>query len=53
MSLVVDLPVAELTLDDVATLAAADPDHRYELQEGTLLVMPPPPIASMRRSWQI
>lgn len=42
MSLVVDLPVAELTLDDVAALAAADPDHRYELQEGTLLVMPPP-----------
>lgn len=42
MSLVVDLPVAELTLDEVAALAAADPDHRYELQEGTLLVIPPP-----------
>lgn len=42
MSLVVDLPAKELTLDDVAELAAADPDHRYELQEGTLLVMPPP-----------
>lgn len=39
---VIDLPVKALTLDDVADLAAADPDHRYELQEGTLLVMPPP-----------
>jgi Uma2 family endonuclease len=30
-----------LTLDDVAELADRDPDHRYELQEGNLLVMPP------------
>jgi Uma2 family endonuclease len=30
-----------LTLDDVAELADGDPDHRYELQEGNLLVMPP------------
>jgi Uma2 family endonuclease len=41
MSLV-ELPVKPLTLDDVAALADADPDHRYELQEGNLLVMPPP-----------
>lgn len=27
-----------LTLDDVADLAANDPDHRYQLQEGNLLV---------------
>ncbi|MGH3682039.1 MAG: hypothetical protein ACRDT2_17525 [Natronosporangium sp.] len=26
----------------MAVLAAADPDHRYELQDGTLLVIPPP-----------
>jgi Uma2 family endonuclease len=30
-----------LTLDDVAELADEDPDHRYELQEGNLLVMAP------------
>jgi Uma2 family endonuclease len=37
----VRLPARPLTLDDVAELAENDPDHRYELQEGTLLVMPP------------
>jgi Uma2 family endonuclease len=37
----VHLPVRELTLDDVAELAGRDPDHRYELQEGNLLIMPP------------
>ncbi|HET8660797.1 MAG TPA: Uma2 family endonuclease [Micromonosporaceae bacterium] len=37
----VRLPVRMLTLDDVAELADRDPDHRYELQEGNLLVMPP------------
>lgn len=41
MSLI-ELPVKPLTLDDVASLAAADPDHRYEFQEGNLLVIPPP-----------
>lgn len=37
----VRLPARPLTLDDVAELANSDPDHRYELQEGNLLVMPP------------
>jgi len=37
----VDLPARGLTLDDVAYLAAADELHRYELDEGNLLVMPP------------
>jgi Uma2 family endonuclease len=37
----VRLPARPLTLDDVAALADRDPDHRYELQEGNLLVMPP------------
>lgn len=37
----VELPARQLTLEDVAELADRDPDHRYELQEGVLLVMPP------------
>ncbi len=37
----VRLPARPLTLDDIAELADHDPDHRYELQEGNLLVMPP------------
>lgn len=37
----VQLPARPLTLDDVAVLAAADDVHRYELDEGNLLVMPP------------
>lgn len=37
----VRLPARMLTLDDVAELADRDPDHRYELQEGNLLVTPP------------
>jgi hypothetical protein len=37
----VRLPARELTLDDVADLAVRDPEHRYELQEGNLRVMPP------------
>ncbi len=37
----VRLPARSLTLDDVAELADQDPDHRYELQEGNLLVTPP------------
>lgn len=40
-SVSVRLPARPLTLDDVAELAGGDPDHRYELQEGNLLVMPP------------
>ncbi len=37
----VRLPARPLTLDDVADLAQSDPEHRYEMQEGNLLVMPP------------
>jgi Uma2 family endonuclease len=37
----VSLPARPLTLEDVAELATGDPDHRYELQEGNLLIMPP------------
>jgi Uma2 family endonuclease len=37
----VELPARELTLDDVAELAAADSMHRYELVDGSLLIMPP------------
>ncbi|MDQ7903207.1 Uma2 family endonuclease [Phytohabitans sp. ZYX-F-186] len=38
----VELPVYELTLDDVAELAAADEHgHRYELIDGNLLIMAP------------
>jgi Uma2 family endonuclease len=37
----VRLPARPLTLDDVAELADRGPDHRYELQEGNLLVMRP------------
>src|SRR5215468_7429245 len=37
----VRLPARPLTLDEVADLADQDPDHRYELQEGNLLVIPP------------
>lgn len=45
----VELPVYELTLDDVAELAAADEDgHRYELIDGNLLVMAPADIDHMR-----
>lgn len=37
----VQLPARPLTLDDVTVLAAADDVHRYELDEGNLLVIPP------------
>lgn len=40
----VRLPARPLTLDDVAELADGDSDHRYELQEGNLLVAPPTDI---------
>jgi Uma2 family endonuclease len=39
--MVVKLPGRPLDLDDVAELAAADDLHRYELDEGNLVVMPP------------
>ncbi len=37
----IHLPGRPLTLDDVAELAAAAPHHRYELDKGVLIVMPP------------
>jgi Uma2 family endonuclease len=36
-----ELPSRPLTLDDVARLAEADSQHRFELSEGNLIVMPP------------
>jgi Uma2 family endonuclease len=36
-----DLPLRPLTLDDVTRLAEADSEHRFELSEGNLIVMPP------------
>jgi Uma2 family endonuclease len=36
-----DLPARPLTLDDVTRIAEADNNHRFELSEGNLLVMPP------------
>ena len=41
-ALSVNLPARPLTLDDVAKLADADDVHRYELDGGRLIVMPPP-----------
>jgi Uma2 family endonuclease len=40
-AMLVRLPGRALTLADVAELAAVDELHRYELDEGNLLVMPP------------
>lgn len=40
----VPVPLDDFTLDDVAEMAARDPDHRYELQEGNLLIMTPPDV---------
>ncbi|WP_117210483.1 Uma2 family endonuclease [Allorhizocola rhizosphaerae] len=37
----ISLPARPLTLDDVAEMAAAAPTHRYELDRGALIVMPP------------
>jgi Uma2 family endonuclease len=37
-----NLPLGPLTLQDVTALAAADDQHRYELIEGNLIVVPPP-----------
>lgn len=42
MTAVPNLPLGSLTLQDVTALAAADDQHRYELAEGNLIVMPPP-----------
>ncbi len=42
MTLSLDLPLDGLTLDEVAELAQKYPEHRFELQEGNLIVMTPP-----------
>lgn len=42
--IVIQLPARPLTLDDVTVLAAADDVHRYELDAGSLLIMPPPDV---------
>jgi Uma2 family endonuclease len=44
----VELPARELTLDDVAALAAVDSVHRYELIDGGLLIMPPADVDHAR-----
>ena len=44
----VELPARELTLEHVTELAAADDIHRYELIDGTLLVMPPADVDHAR-----
>jgi Uma2 family endonuclease len=36
-----EVPNRPLTLDDVTRIAEADPDHRFELSEGNLLILPP------------
>lgn len=41
----VQLPARPLTLDDVTVLAAADDLHRYELDEGKLVIAPPADLA--------
>jgi Uma2 family endonuclease len=41
MTVTADLPPRPLTLDDVTRIAEADTNHRFELSEGNLVVMPP------------
>jgi Uma2 family endonuclease len=41
MTIAADLPARPLTLDDVTRIAEADTNHRFELSEGNLVVMPP------------
>lgn len=41
MTAVPNLPLRPLTLQDVTALAEADGQHRFELTEGNLIVMPP------------
>nr|BFE65309.1 hypothetical protein GCM10020063_098350 [Dactylosporangium thailandense] len=41
MTVASNLPDRPLTLDDVTRLAEADSNHRFELSEGNLIVMPP------------
>lgn len=38
---IVRLPARQLTLDDVAKIAASSPDLRYELSRGLLWILPP------------
>src|SRR4029453_5807281 len=41
MTVAWSLPDRPLTLDDLTTIAEADTNHRFELSEGNLIVMPP------------
>lgn len=41
MTSAMDIPLRPLTLDDVTRLAETDQEHRFELSEGNLIVMPP------------
>jgi Uma2 family endonuclease len=41
MTVAEHLPLRPLTLDDVTRIAEADSEHRFELTEGNLVIMPP------------
>ncbi len=41
MGVTIVLPEREITLEDVASMAAADRAHRYEFANGALTIMPP------------
>src|SRR4051812_20792708 len=41
MTVTAEVPDRPLTLDDVTRIAEADNNHRFELTEGNLLIMPP------------
>jgi Uma2 family endonuclease len=41
MTVAADLPARPLTLEDVTLIAEGDHQHRFELSEGNLIVMPP------------
>lgn len=48
-----NLPLGSLTLQDVTALAEADDRHRFELSEGTLIVMPPGTLGHQRISGRL
>ena len=53
MTAVPNLPPRPLTLQDVTALAEADDQHRFELIEGNLIVMPPPTWGHQRISLRL
>jgi Uma2 family endonuclease len=53
MTAVPNLPLRPLTLHDVTALAEADGQHRFELTEGNLIVMPPGTWRHQRISKQL